>query len=60
MCESEVVVEGSQEHLKDIVKVVVNDGKVVCSGMLGKEVVIDGRIKVIDLLKHRIVLERKA
>ena len=58
MCESQVVIEGKPDVIEDVVRVIVGKGNVTCHKMLGGKTTIEGRIKEIDLLKHRIILEQ--
>lgn len=58
MCESKVIVEGKPERvIKDVVKVVVNGNEIRCYKILGEEIKLKARIKEIDLLAHKIIME---
>lgn len=59
MCESEVIVEGSPDRVKDVVRVVIKEGKVICSTILGEEITIEAKVRAIDLLNHKIILEQR-
>jgi predicted RNA-binding protein len=58
MCESQVVIEGKPDVIEDVVRVVIGDGKVTCYKLLGEGITVEGRVKEIDLLKHKIILEQ--
>lgn len=58
MCESEIVFEGKPKQvIKDVIKVVVSGKVIVCSRIADEGIKLKGRIKEIDLLNHRIVIE---
>jgi predicted RNA-binding protein len=58
MCESEVIVKGKPKQvIKDVIKVIVSGKVIVCSRIADEEIKLKGRIKEIDLLNHRIVVE---
>jgi predicted RNA-binding protein len=58
MCESQVIIEGKPEVIDDVVKVIIGDGKVICHKLIGEKITIDGKIKEIDLMNHKIFLEQ--
>lgn len=62
MCESTVFLKediGLTSVMVDAVKVAVNGRGCVCTDLLGRSVPLDGvRVAEIDLLRHRVVLER--
>jgi predicted RNA-binding protein len=60
MCESKVFVathEGEQIVLEDVTAIKPEGDGYRLTDLFGKQVHVRGRIKEIDLLKHRIVLE---
>ena len=60
MCQTAVyVIEGGKEVpvLEDVVRVSPEDGSVRMVNLFGEEKVLPGRIKRIDLLAHRIIIE---
>ncbi len=63
MCESSVFVLGRDNKLQKIMENVVSvdpvDGKVYLTDLLGEEKIIDGCIKEIRLIDHKIILEEK-
>lgn len=62
MCESTVLLKddiGLRSIMTDAVKVVAGDDDIVCTDLVGRSVRLDGvRVAEIDLLRHRVVLER--
>ena len=59
MCESTVYFERGDEEeavLKDVVFVEPKEGSVYIEDILGDSKTIDGRIKFIDLMNHKVVL----
>jgi predicted RNA-binding protein len=58
MCESQVIIEGKPDIIEDVVRVVIGEGNVTCYKLLGEKITIDGKVKEIDLLKHKIILEQ--
>lgn len=56
MCESQVVIEGKPDTIEDVVKVIVGEGNVTIHKLLGEKMTLEGRIKEIDLLNHKIIL----
>lgn len=62
MCESNAYLKkGDDEQLllEDVTYVRPKDGQVVMSSLFGDEVTVDGDIVEIDLMAHRIVLEKR-
>ncbi len=58
MCESKVFLAGKNEPvMEDVVRIVVEGGKVKMWDVLGNYVEVKGRIVEMDLVGHRIVLE---
>lgn len=58
MCESQVVIEGKPDIIEDVVRVIIENGKVICHKLLGEKITIEGKVKEIDLMKHKIILEQ--
>lgn len=46
--------------LKDVVNITPEEGRVKIVNLFGEEKVVEGRIKQIDLLSHRIVIDAGA
>lgn len=62
MCETNVYVlkNGKEELYLDNVDVIKpEDGKIFLRNLFGEQKVFEGRIKEIELLKHKVVLEIK-
>lgn len=63
MCESSAFVLGKDNKLEKIMENVVNvdpiEGKVYLTDLLGEQKIIDGFIKEIRLMDHKIILEEK-
>ena len=63
MCESSVFVLGKNNKLEKLMENVVSvdplDGKVYLTDLLGEEKIVDGCIKQIRLIDHKIILEEK-
>ena len=62
MCESTVFLKegsGLTSVMVDAVKVAVSGTGMVCTDLVGRSVPLDGvRVAEIDLLRHRVILER--
>ena len=62
MCESSAFVLGKNNELTRVMENVVNvnpvNGKVYLTDLLGEEKIIDGVIKQIRLMDHKIILEQ--
>ncbi|MCU0861752.1 MAG: CooT family nickel-binding protein [Methanomassiliicoccales archaeon] len=62
MCESIVFLEEKgevREMLRDVARIVSDDGKVVCTSIIGERVVMDAvRFKEANFLSHGIVFTR--
>ena len=60
MCESSAFLLGKDNKLEQIMNNVVNDdpdnGKVYLTDLLGEEKILDGYIKEIKLMDHKIIL----
>ena len=63
MCESSAFVLGKDNKLEKIMENVVNvdpvEGKVYLTDLLGEQKIVDGFIKEIRLMDHKIILEEK-
>lgn len=62
MCESNAYLkkdDGEELLLEDVTYVRPKDGRIVMSSLFGDEVTVDGDIVEIDLMAHRIVLEKR-
>ena len=63
MCESSAFVLGKGNKLEKIMENVVNvdpvEGKVYLTDLLGEQKIVDGFIKEIRLMDHKIILEEK-
>lgn len=61
MCESSAFLLGKDNQLEKIMENVVSvdpcDGKVYLTDLLGEEKIVDGVIKQIRLMDHKIILE---
>ncbi len=63
MCETNVYVlkNGKEELYLDNVDVIrPEEGKIFLKNLFGEQKVFEGRIKGIELLKHKVVLEKKS
>ena len=58
MCESQVVIEGKPDIIEDVVRVIAGKGKVTVHKLVGGKITVEGRIKEIDLLNHKIIIEQ--
>lgn len=62
MCESTVLLKeasGLRSVMADAVRVTARENSYVCTDLLGREVRLDNvHIAEIDLLRHRVILER--
>lgn len=60
MCESSAFVLGKNKELTKVMENVVNvdplDGKVYLTDLLGEQKIVDGYIKEIKLMDHKIIL----
>lgn len=63
MCESSAFVLGKDNKLEKVMENVVSvdptEGKVYLTDLLGEQKIIDGVIKEIRLMDHKIILEEK-
>lgn len=63
MCESSAFVLGKDNNLEKIMENVVtvdpSEGKVYLTDLLGDQKIVDGFIKEIRLMDHKIILEQK-
>lgn len=63
MCESSAFILGKDNKLEKIMENVVTvdpvDGKVYLTDLLGEEKIVDGFIKEIRLMDHKIILEQQ-
>ncbi len=62
MCQSNayLVKDGKEELLlEDVVSIEPEGGKIILRGILGEKKLIYAKIKTIDLLHHKVILERK-
>lgn len=63
MCESSAFVLGKDNNLEKIMENVVtvdpSEGKVYLTDLLGEQKIVDGFIKEIRLMDHKIILEQK-
>ena len=63
MCESSAFLLGKNNELTRVMENVVNvnpvNGKVYLTDLLGEEKIVDGVIKQIRLMDHKIILEQK-
>lgn len=63
MCESSAFVLGQDNKLEKVMENVVNvdpvDGKVYLTDLLGEQKIIDGVIKEIRLMDHKIILSEQ-
>jgi predicted RNA-binding protein len=60
MCESKVyLLKNGEETLlmEDVVKIEVDGGKVILQGLLGEKMEVEGRITLMDMRSHKILLE---
>jgi len=63
MCESNayLVQDGREELLlEDVVLIQPEGKKILLTGIFGERELIDAKIKTIDLLHHKIILEKRA
>jgi len=63
MCESNayLVQDGREELLlEDVVLIKPEGEKLLLTGIFGERELIDAKIKMIDLLHHKIILEKRA
>jgi predicted RNA-binding protein len=58
MCESQVVIEGKPDIIEDVVRVVIGNGTVTCYKLIGEKITLDGKVKEIDLMNHKIIIEQ--
>ena len=62
MCQSNVyIIDGDREELvqEDVALVEIDGDRVAMKTLFGEPISLCARIKAIDLMKHRIVLERR-
>ena len=62
MCESSAYVireEGLEKVMENVVNMLPEDGKVYLTDLLGEQKIIDGQIKEIRLMDHKIIIEEK-
>ncbi len=62
MCESDVYVSGPDGEkllMKEAANISVEGEEIVVRGLLGEEKRVNGRVRNIDLMGHKVVLERK-
>jgi len=63
MCESNAyLVQGGREELllEDVVLIRPEGEKILLTGIFGERELVDAKIKMIDLLHHKIILEKRA
>jgi len=61
MCQSNAYLEHDGEEkliLEDVGVIKPQEGKILLMSIFGEEELVDGRIKLIDLLHHKIILEK--
>jgi predicted RNA-binding protein len=62
MCESAAYVireEGLEKVMENVINMLPEDGKVYLTDLLGEQKIIDGQIKEIRLMDHKIIIEEK-
>ncbi len=63
MCQSNayLIQDGKQQPLlEDVVAVKPEGDKILLSNIFGEQELVDAKIKIIDLLHHKIILEKRA
>ena len=61
MCQSNAYMENNGEEkliLEDVGIIKPEEGKILLISIFGEEELVDGEIKLIDLLHHKIILEK--
>ena len=61
MCQSNAYLENDGEEeliLEDVGIIKPEEGKILLISIFGEEELVDGEIKLIDLLHHKIILEK--
>ena len=61
MCQSNAYMEHNGEEeliLEDVGIIKPQEGKILLMSIFGEEELVDGEIKLIDLLHHKIILEK--
>ncbi len=56
MCESKVV-RGNEVLMEDVIRIEVEDGKLRLFGIFGEVKEVPGRIALVDLSGHKVVVE---
>jgi predicted RNA-binding protein len=62
MCQSNacLIQDGNQQPLlQDVVSVKPEGEKILLSNIFGEQELVDAKIKIIDLLHHKIILEKR-
>jgi predicted RNA-binding protein len=62
MCESSAYIiteEGLEKVMENVINMLPEDGKVYLTDLLGEQKIIDGEIKEIRLMDHKIIIEEK-
>ena len=62
MCESSAYViteNGLEKVMENVINMLPEDGKVYLTDLLGEQKIIDGQIKEIRLMDHKIIIEEK-
>jgi predicted RNA-binding protein len=62
MCESSAYIiteEGLEKVMENVINMLPENGKVYLTDLLGEQKIIDGEIKEIRLMDHKIIIEEK-
>lgn len=62
MCESQAYLltsTGEEKIMDNVVFVKPEDGKVYLEDLLGEQMIVDGELKEMKLIAHKIIIERK-
>ena len=62
MCESTVFLERegeNEEIMKDVAKIFIDGDQITFVGLLGEEKTITGELKVVDSVKHQVIVREK-